>query len=426
METCPRSRKAKRANCSEAQKSSEKLLSPSFIKWDLVKSFPEDRMATDHRLHRAEEALREREITFSALAKVAPVGIMRFDADGRCNYVNDRWSAITGLSIDEAIGDGWKNAIHPADRAAVLESWRGMRDPDKIFREEYRIVRTDGTIRWILAEGAALRSYSREPLGFIRTVTDITRHRELEGELTAAREKLEQRVKERTADLETEMSERQKLEKRVLELKDNEHRRFSQDLHDGLGQCLTGLLFHVLALERDLTVDRSSFAPAASKIAALVNQSINQAHDLARGIDPVPLRPDGLMSALGELVRELCDASPTKCSFQCDEPILLEDNALATHLYRIAQEAISNAIKHSKASQVTVRLEKLPKCSALVVTDDGVGISKRQNNRGGRGLNIIKHRARLIDAALDVKSTLGRGTTVRCEFKSAKSRQSRK
>lgn len=381
-------------------------------------------MATDHRLHRAEEALREREITFSALAKVAPVGIMRFDADGRCNYVNDRWSAITGLTIDEAIGRGWKNAIHPADRAAVVERWKGMRVSNEFFREEYRIVRTDGTIRWVLAEGAALRSYSREPLGFIRTVTDITRHRELEEELTAARDKLEQRVRERTADLEAEMIERQKLEKQVLECRDNEQRRFSQDLHDGLGQCLTGVLFHVLALERDLTSDHSDLASAASKIAELVNQSINQAHDLARGIDPVPLRPDGLMCALDELVRALCDASPTKCSFQCEEPILLEDNAVATHLYRIAQEAISNAIKHSKASQVTVRLEKLSKSSALVITDDGIGISERRDFRRGRGLNIIKHRARLIDAALDVKTTPSGGATVRCEFSSVKSRPS--
>jgi signal transduction histidine kinase len=222
------------------------------------------------------------------------------------------------------------------------------------------------------------------------------------------------------------MSERQKLEKRVLESGDNEQRRFSQDLHDGLGQCLTGLLFHVLALERDLAAIQSDFAPAASKIAELVNQSINQAHDLARGIDPVPLCPDGLMSALQDLVGGLCDASLTKCSFQCDAPILLEDNAIATHLYRIAQEAISNAIKHSKASHVTVRLEKLRKYSALIITNDGVGISKRQNNRTGRGLNIIKHRARLIDAALDAKSTLGRGTTVRCEFKSVKCPPSRK
>jgi PAS domain S-box-containing protein len=385
-------------------------------------------MTRDFRLQRAEEALREREITFSALAKLAPVGIMRFDANGRCNYVNDRWSVITSLTIDEAIGEGWINGIHPDDRAAVIEQWSQLREIDGFFREEYRIARKDGTTRWVLAEGAAMRSYSRKPLGFIRTVTDITNHRELEQELKAARENLEQRVKERTAALEWEMRERQHLEKRILECKDNEQRRFSQDLHDGLGQCLTGLLFHVLALERDLGDAGSSFAPAASKIAALVHQSINQAHDLARGIDPVPLRPDGLMHALGELVQGLCSNSQTKCSYECDEPILLEDDAAAGHLYRIAQEAISNAIKHSKASQIVVRLEECSNLGVLVIADNGTGIVRRRNERGGRGLNIIRHRARLIDAALDVQSTPGRGTVVRCEFKQFKNwrRQNRK
>ena len=372
----------------------------------------------ESKLHRIEEALREREITFSALAKVAPVGIMRFDAHGRCNYVNDRWSAITGLTIDEAIGEGWKIAIHPADRATVMARWKGMRDSDEFFRDEYRVLRSEGVIKWVLAEGAVLRSYSRERLGFIRAVTDITRHRELEEELTVAREKLEQRVKERTADLEAEMIERKKLEKQVLECRDSEQRRFSQDLHDGLGQCLTGVLFHVFALERALISDRSDFAPTASKIAELVNQSINQAYDLARGIDPVPLRPDGLMCALEELVRGLGDANSTKCLFQCEEPVLFEDNAVATHLYRIAQEAMSNAIKHSKASQITVRLDKLSELSALIITDDGIGISDCRNLRRGRGLNIIRHRARLIDAKLDVLTSPGGGATVRCVFNS--------
>jgi PAS domain S-box-containing protein len=346
---------------------------------------------------------------------------MRFDERGLCNYVNDRWSAITGLTIDEAIGNGWQRAVHPEDRATVLTRWKGMRDSNEFFREEYRVLRPDGMIRWVLAEGAALRSYSRELLGFIRAVTDISRHRELEAGLTAARDKLEQRVRERTADLEAEMIGRQKLEKQVLECRDSERRRFSQDLHDGLGQCLTGILFHVLALERDLTSNHSGFASAASQIAELVNQAINQAHDIVRGIDPIPLRQDGLMSALEDLVRKLCDASPTRCSFQCDKPILLEDNAVATHLYRIAQEAISNAIKYSKASQVTVRLEKLSKSAALVITDDGIGISKSRNGRGS-GLSIIKHRARLIGAMLDVKTAPGCGTTVRCTFNPVKRR----
>ncbi len=363
-----------------------------------------------------EEALREREITFAALARIAPVGIMRFDAQGRCNYVNDRWTAITGLTIDGAIGDGWRNAIHPDDRSAVAERWTRMREADDLFPEEYRICRPAGQTRWVLAEGAALRSYSGKPLGFIRTVTDITKHRELEAELLTARDQLEQRVQERTADLEAEMVERQKLEKQVLETKDHEQKRFSHDLHDGLGQCLTGMLFHALALERDLGTEQSPSVTAASKMAELANQAINQAYDLARGVDPVSLRPDGLMSALEELVRSACTSHPLNCSFECDEPVLVEDNAVATHLYRLAQEAMTNTIKHSKASQVTVRLERNSTATSLVIVDNGIGLPQTGNHKRSRGLNIIKHRARLIGAVLEIKGTPGRGTIVRCVF----------
>ncbi len=372
-------------------------------------------MAETSTRDRTDEALREREITFAALARVAPVGIMRFDADGRCNYVNDRWTALTGFTVDEAIGDGWKNAIHPEDRATVSDHWMRMRATNEVFREEYRLCRPDGGIKWALAEGVALRGYAREPLGFIRTVTDITRHRELEEELMLARADLEERVQERTADLEAEMRERQKLEKQVLEVKEGEQRRFSQDLHDGLGQYLTGALFHALALERDLAAEKSAFESTASRIAELVNQSISQAHDLARGIDPVPLRPDGLLSALEELVQQLSGAHSLHCSFECKDQVLIEDNAVATHLYRIAQEAMMNAIKHSKGSRVTACLEKLSTHSALVVSDDGIGLL-RGDHQAGRGLNIIKHRARLIDADVCVESSPGAGTIVRCMF----------
>ncbi|MDQ6913286.1 MAG: PAS domain S-box protein [Verrucomicrobiota bacterium] len=361
-----------------------------------------------------EEALLEREITFAALAAVAPVGLMRFDANGRCNYVNARWQELAGLTIDEAIGDGWMNAIHPDDRKAILDRWARLPDRDDLFREEYRICRPDGVMLWVLAEGCALRNYSRETIGFIRTVTDITRHRELEAEASSARQDLERRVRERTADLEAEMVERQRLEREVLESKENEQRRFSRDLHDGLGQCLTGVLFHTLALERALQGQQSPLAANATKIAELVDQAVNQAHDLARGIYPVPLRPDGLISALQDLVQAINDSHPVECSLQSEKPVLLDDYDAAIHLYRIAQEAITNAIKHSQGSRITVRLHQTEDSLALVVSDDGVGWREAHPAKSGRGLDIIKHRARLIGAAVEVKAIPQRGTTVQC------------
>jgi PAS domain S-box-containing protein len=365
-------------------------------------------------LHPTEQALHEREITFAALAKVAPVGIMRFDVNGRCNYVNDRWSLMSGLNIDEAIGDGWLRAIHPEDRACVALHWERMRAVNEIFREEYRIARPDGSIRWVMAEGTALRAYSGEMLGFIRAVADITAHRQLENELTRARAELEERVRQRTADLLAEMHEREKLEKEVLEAKEGEQRRYSQDLHDGLGQSLTGILFRALALPHELEAKQSSDADAATKISELINGAINQAHDLARGLQPVPLHSEGLMFALRELVENLCQTHAVECAFECPEPIHLHKHEAAAHLYRIAQEALSNALKHSQAKKTTLRLERRGEGCALLVADDGCGFSSEKLGRRGRGLHIMRYRARLINATLNVRGTPGHGTVIEC------------
>ncbi|MFL6528518.1 MAG: PAS domain S-box protein [Chthoniobacterales bacterium] len=372
-------------------------------------------MQGNRRLEGTERALREREVTFTALAKVAPVGIMRFDAEGLCNYVNDRWTALAGITIDSAIGSGWQRAVHPEDRPNVVHRWNLLRLKDENFREEYRLCRPDGSMRWVLAEGAPLRSYSGRLLGFIRAVTDITPQQELQQELASARQQLEQRVRERTTELETEMKHREELEKQLLEAKEDEQRRFHEDLHDGLGQYLTGIVFRLSALQRDLEREQSPHAADAGKIAELVNETITQAHDLARGIYPVPLRPDGLVIALRELQQQLCDPQLANCVFECDEPLEIDDPALATHLYRIAQEAVTNAVKYSRASRITIVLRRSEGSAQLTISDDGVGFDLQRAARGN-GLGTMQHRARIIAAQFSIESRKSRGTKVSCTF----------
>lgn len=362
------------------------------------------------------QRLEEREISFATLARIAPVGILRFDEAGRCNYANDRWLEMTGLTIDDAIGDGWINAIHIEDRANMKLRWEAMRHSDKIFREEYRFCLKDGSIRWVAGEGAALRGYAGEPLGFIRAVTDITRHRQLEEELVAASQALEERVRERTAELQRQIADREGLEKEVLAARDEEQKRFSQDLHDGLGQHLIGIEFRISALLSDLERANSPFADSAREILELIKDASDQAHDLARGVHPVPLRPDGLMTALQALVEKACRLAKVDCHFECDEPVHIEDNTVSTHLYRIAQEAITNAMKSGRPSAVVVRLRKMDSLGEMAIKDDGQGFETSCLSAGGRGLNIMRHRARLIGGTLDIKSSPGLGTTVFCRF----------
>jgi PAS domain S-box-containing protein len=373
-------------------------------------------METHDRLQFTERALREREVAAAALAKVAPVGIMRFDAQGRCNYVNDRWIEITGLTIDGAIGDGWKTAIHPEDLPEVVKGWTDLRLQSEVFRQEYRVCRPDGTVRWVLAEGVPLRGYSGRLIGFIRAVTDVTLHHEFEAQLDAARSELEERVGQRTAALQAEIRQRQKLEKKVLEIKDAEQRRFSEDLHDGLGQYLTGILFRVLALQRDLQDAKSRHAEQAGKIAELVNETIGQAHDLARGVQPVPVGASGLIVALEEMQKKLCDHQNANCAFVCDDTVHVHDPTVATHLFRIAQEAVTNSLKYAKASNITITLRRRRNLGELLVEDDGIGFPTRDRRTDGNGLTIMQHRARLVRGSFELRSRPGEGTLVRCRF----------
>jgi PAS domain S-box-containing protein len=345
---------------------------------------------------------------------VTPIGILRFDTKGRCRYANEGWCMIAGLTSAEVIGDGWLNAIHPEDRAAVQQRWAEMRRRGEFSREEIRFQHRDGSLRWVIAEGAELRDESRKLLGYIRAATDITRHRQIEAELAATRDSLEKRVQERTAELHLERSERQRLEMEILATKDEERRRFSQDLHDGLGQLLTGTLFHALALERDLATQASPHAERLSKLVELMNAALNATHDVARGVDPVSPCREGLATALQALAASLNDDRVMRCIFACDEPVLIYDRARATHLFRLAQQAATNAIKHSHGSRIMIRLQNCSTYGMLTIEDDGDGLPDPPTR--GRGLDLIEYRARLIGGELEIKGAPGCGTSIQCRF----------
>jgi len=214
-----------------------------------------------------------------------------------------------------------------------------------------------------------------------------------------------------------EITERKRLEAEVLEISERERRSLGQGLHDGLCQHLTGIELLSRVLEQNLAKSSHSGAVQAGKIAEHVREAISQTRELARGLSPVGVESDGLMSALQQLTASVSSLFQVDCRFECAEPILVSDNGVATHLYRIAQEAINNAIKHGKAREVAVRLRRDTHSAQLVVTDHGAGFPKDLPNNGGMGLQIMKYRAGMIGASLEIRPANGQGTTVVCTFK---------
>lgn len=226
-------------------------------------------------------------------------------------------------------------------------------------------------------------------------------------------ETLEARVHDRTARLEAEVKERLKLESRILEARESEQARIGQDLHDGLCQQLVATAFSAGLLQRSLEGKSAPEAVEAARIARSIDQSIGQARDIAKGLHPVPLEEEGLETALRDLARSTTKHTGIRCTAEVSGKPAHLDKAAAIHLYRIAQEALNNAIKHAAASMITIRFTTRDDAFELTVEDDGHGLS-RSSRSGGMGLHIMDYRARAIGAELNVSAGKDGGTRVRC------------
>lgn len=226
--------------------------------------------------------------------------------------------------------------------------------------------------------------------------------------------RLEAGVLERTSDLRREITERERLERELLEVGGRERRRLGFDLHDGLGQHLTGTALAVQVLREKLERRGSPEAAEAARAVDLIEVGIALSRKLAKGLQPVEMHAGGLMQALQEFAAATTQLFNISCRFECESPILFADASTADHLYHIAREAAGNAIKHGRARNVVIALDARDEGSLLTVQDDGIGIPDQVPKTGGMGLTIMTQRAKLIGASFDIRSTPPRGTIVSC------------
>ena len=218
-----------------------------------------------------------------------------------------------------------------------------------------------------------------------------------------------------------DITERKRLEQELLEISDREQRRIGSDLHDDLCQRLAGIRFGCDALRKTLGKSGSDHAlERLEKIGADVGDAIDRARMLARGMAPVALERNGLVSALQKLTQAVQKLYGVKCTFRGKENIAITDPVAATHLYRITQEAINNSLKHGSPSHVVVSLQTRDTKAVLTIADDGLGFSPSEGHRTteGMGLRTIAYRAGMIGAGLQVQSCPGKGTKIICTFSS--------
>jgi signal transduction histidine kinase len=214
----------------------------------------------------------------------------------------------------------------------------------------------------------------------------------------------------------TDLSARKLMERQVAEISDREQRRIGQDLHDTLCQQLVSIAFAGELLREKLERYKLSEASQAEHIVEMVNDGISQARHLARGLYPVRLGIEGLASGLEELAETTQARSGVSCQFSCEEQILIDDTVAGNNLYRIAQEAINNALKHGHCKSISIGLGAVDEEVILTVKDDGVGFPDVMDHSTGMGLHIMNYRAKMIGASLDIRRGADGGTIVICSF----------
>jgi signal transduction histidine kinase len=209
----------------------------------------------------------------------------------------------------------------------------------------------------------------------------------------------------------------QKLEHEIIRISEREQQRIGRDLHDGLGQYLVAIGLAADSLRNDLEKNSLQGAKESGKIADLLHDAVLRVRDLSRGLSPVDRDEGGLKAALKELATSISQLAGIPCSFIFEGNIPISDNAAAVHLYRIAQEALSNAIKHAKPKLLVIAFEARDEFMSLRISDDGIGLDASVPRKHGMGFNIMRYRARMLGGSLEVEANSPTGTIVVCSVK---------
>ncbi len=337
---------------------------------------------------------------------------------------NERWAVMLGYTHDEIkqTAQQWTDFIHADDRD---RAWKSISDVlaghSNIHKIEYRMLHKDGGVRWILDQANVMqRDADGKPTRMCGTHTDITERKQTETELENHRHHLETLVRERTAELarinaglQQEMAERKRLENALIQADERQQRTLGRELHDGLGQQLTSIAFFGATLTQRLERQERPEAESAQRIVTLVSQAIEMVRALARGLYPAALESAGLRTALQELADNTRALNGVDCELCATPMVTGDDPSLAIHLYRIAQEAVNNALKHGQAKHIRIVLEAADGQYRLLVSDNGHGFDPaRLAGSPGMGLHNMRYRAALLGGELLLASKPMAGTTL--------------
>jgi PAS domain S-box-containing protein len=299
--------------------------------------------------------------------------------DLRVIYINPAFAHATGYASEKVVGQPLRNLAALEHVCQLLQTGLPAGEP---FLDEISAFQTKNGERWGEWRIGPVKDLAGKNTHWLIIFRDITEHKRLERE--------------------------------ILEISDQERRRIGQDLHDGLCQELAGIELMSQVLHQKLGSKSKADAARAGEIARYVREAITQTRSLARGLAPVTLEAEGLSSALHELAAATEKLFGVSCKVECADSLPGLATTTATHLYRITQEAVSNAIKHGKATRVIIRVGYEAERLSLHVMDNGCGIPKVLPRGDGMGLRIMRYRAGMISGLLSIEVHENGGTSVSC------------
>jgi len=371
---------------------------------------------------RAEEALRASEERFRLLVEGArDYAMFLLDPSNVITFWSSGAQRVFGWTQDEAVGRTGELIFTPEDRAkgeVEKEIATAMNEGRALDRRFH--IRQDGTRFW--TDGVMMRLDDDQGgvRGLAKIARDASDQRRIEDELRHARDEMEQRVVERTRDLlatntelERTMAERQRLEKELLQISEREKRRIGEDLHDMVCQELTATALLLKSAAKKVESESRVAAVTLEESAQLVNRNVGLARDLARGLQPSEFKGAGLKQALRGLAEQACENTAMKCHFKASRGTRVTDDTIALHLYRVAQEAVKNAIKHSGAKNVLITLDHNDKNVCVSVQDDGKGFAQSRRSKG-LGLHLMRYRARALGGQLKIEKRRSGGMDITC------------
>jgi PAS domain S-box-containing protein len=338
----------------------------------------------ENRVRERTLSLSQSEAQLRLAQQAARIGAFELNLATNVNTWSPELQAMYGLPPGGFGGTqkAWEELVHPEDRADAAALVEQAQNTGQPVEGEWRVIWPDGSVHWLFGRWQVIKDESGKP----KTMTGVN----------------------------IDITERKRLQREIIEASDSEMRRIGHDLHDGVGQQLTALALSCASLQHELQAQAPKCVDPLKKIGIELHDIIRQIRMLSHGLAPVSFEENGLTEALRRLANNTSAAARVNCEFEEPANDSSCDADASAQLYRIGQEAVTNALKHGRASKILISLATSGHRTELRVSDNGRGFSPSLSNGHGLGLHAMKYRADVIGAELRIESETGKGTCITC------------